>query len=65
MEYKEKPIICPRYLNRVGTYDRRSTINKIVSCKKCKKLVVYDIESGKRELKPIPETTSGSGRRFY
>lgn len=65
MKYERKPIICPRCLNQVGTYDGRSTINKIVKCKKCKKLVVYDIESGECELKPIPDRTSGSGMRFY
>lgn len=65
MKYKPKVIICPQCLRQVGTYDGRSTINKSVRCKNCKKLVVYDIKSGKCELKPIPERMQGSGMRFY
>lgn len=65
MEYKPKDIICPKCLGKVGTYDGRSKINKIVKCKKCNKLVVYDTESGKYKLRPVPERTSGSGMIFY
>lgn len=63
--HKNIKIICPQCFKNVGTYDGRATINPIVKCKKCNKLVVYDIETGKRETKPIPERTQGSGMRFY
>lgn len=65
MKYKPKSIICPQCKNKVGTWDGRSTINQSAQCKKCKKLVVYDIKSVKCELKPIPERISGSKMRFY
>lgn len=62
---KPRTILCPQCFRKVGTHDGRSTINPIVKCKNCNKLVVYDIETGKREVKPIPERTQGSGMRFY
>lgn len=65
MEYKKRAIICPQCLKRVGTYDGRTTINPSAQCKKCKKLVAYDIKTEKFELKPISERTQGSGMRFY
>lgn len=65
MKYNLKEIICPQCLKCVGTYDGRSTINKSVSCKNCKKLVVYNIKTGKCELKPIPKREQGSGMKFY
>nr|DAK93052.1 MAG TPA: hypothetical protein [Caudoviricetes sp.] len=33
-------------------------------CKKCKKLVVYDIEHDKTVLKPLPERNTSSGVTF-
>lgn len=65
MKYGEKAIICPQCNCFVGTYDGRSTINPQIKCKHCKKLVVYDIETGKAENKPIPPRICGSGLRFY
>lgn len=38
MEYKQKPIICPRCLNKVGTYEGRSTINKLLVVKNARSL---------------------------
>lgn len=64
-KYEPITIICPQCLRKVGTYDGRSKINPVAKCKNCKKLVIYDIETGKFELKPIPERTQGSGMRFY
>lgn len=65
MKYEPKAIICPKCNRTVGMYDGRSTINKSVSCKNCKKLVIYDVKSGKCELKPIPKREQGSGIRYY
>lgn len=65
MEYKTKAIICPQCNIKVGTHDGRSTIPKSVKCNVCNKLVVYNPETGKTEIKPIPPRTQGSGMRFY
>lgn len=46
-------------------WDGKTTIHPIAKCRKCKKLVVYRIDSGETELKEIPERTQGSGLRFY
>ena len=64
-DYLKKEIYCPECERLVGTYDGKSRINPQIKCKRCNKLVVYDIETGKRELKLIPERTQGSGMRFY
>ena len=60
-----KTIYCPICGRKVATWDGRSTINISVRCKKCDKLVVYDVENEKTEIKEIPKRTASSGMRFY
>ena len=60
-----KTIYCPKCGRRVATWDGRSTINISVKCKKCNKLVVYNVENEKTEIKEIPPRTTSSGMRFY
>ena len=62
---KQKTIYCPKCGRRVATWDGRSTINISVRCKKCDKLVVYDVENEKTIIKEIPKRTTSSGMRFY
>ena len=61
---ESKTIYCPRCGRKVTTYDGRATINLLAKCKKCKKLVVYDIENDKTVLKPLPERKTSSGVTF-
>lgn len=60
-----KTIYCPRCGRKVATWDGRSTMNISVKCKKCNKLVVYDVENEKVEIKNIPQRTTSSGMIFY
>lgn len=60
-----KTIYCPRCKRKVATYDGKGEINKIAKCKKCKKLVVYNIEKDEVTMKDIPERECSSGMRFY
>ena len=60
-----KTIYCHKCGRKVATWDGRSTINISVKCKKCNKLVVYDIENEKVKIKEIPQRTTSSGMRFY
>ena len=60
-----KTIYCPKCGRKVATWDGRSTINILVKCKKCNKLIVYDIEKQETEIKAIPPRTTSSGMRFY
>ena len=60
-----KTIYCPKCGRKVATWDGRSTINISVKCKKCNKLVVYDVYSEKSEIKDIPQRETSSGMRFY
>lgn len=62
---KSIAIICPQCKHKVGIYDGRSGINPKIKCRECNKLIVYDISSGKAEMKAIPQRTQGSGVRFY
>ena len=60
-----KTIYCPKCGRKVATWDGRSTINILIKCKKCNKLVVYDVENEKVKIKEIPQRTTSSGMRFY
>ena len=60
-----KTIYCPRCGRKVTTLDCRSANNISVKCKKCNKLVVYDVKNEKAEIKKIPQRTTSSGMRFY
>lgn len=60
-----KTIYCPRCGRKVTTWDGRSTNNISVKCKKCNKLVIYDVENEKSEIKAIPQRLTSSGMRFY
>ena len=60
-----KTIYCPKCRRKVATWDGRSTINILVKCKKCNKLVVYDVESEEVKIKAIPPRATSSGMRFY
>ena len=42
-----KTIYCSKCGRKVATWNKRSTINISVRCKKCDKLVVYDVENEK------------------
>lgn len=62
---EKKKIFCPSCHRAVAIYDGKQTINPIAKCKKCKKLVVYNIDTGKTEIKEIPQRETSSGMRFY
>ena len=61
----EKSIYCPNCNRKVSTWDGKSTINIITSCRKCKKKVVYFVDTRETILKPLPPRTDSSGKRFY
>ena len=59
-----KTIYCPRCKRKVSVWDGRSSINVIANCKKCKKKVVYCVDTGEVKIKNIPERTTSSGMMF-
>lgn len=59
-----KTIYCPKCGRKVGTYDGKSQMNLVTSCKHCKKQVVYYIETKETKLKPLPQRTTSSGMTF-
>lgn len=64
MKIIAKIIYCPSCNRQVAVWDGISSINTIVKCQKCKKLVVYRPKNGNVELKELPERNTASGKRF-
>lgn len=62
---KPMPIYCPQCGRKVIVYDGRASINPVAKCKKCKKMVVYDLERQKTILRDVPKRDQASGMRFY
>lgn len=65
MKYKPKEIYCPQCNRKIGIYDGRSTIDHIMTCRKCKKKVIYHVQSGEVESKSMPQRNCSSGMTFY
>lgn len=61
MKYKPKEILCPTCNKKVGTWDGRSTIDYVVQCRQCRKCVIYHIENGEIEIKPLSKRATSSG----
>lgn len=59
-----KIIYCPKCGRRVAKHDGKSTINVISRCDNCKKRVVYHIDTGETEIKPMPQRNCSSGVTF-
>lgn len=64
MKYKPKTIFCPSCGRKAGTWDGRSTTDRIVKCGKCGKLVIYMVDTGKTENRPLPKRNCSSGVVF-
>ena len=62
---ESKIIYCPKCGRKVATWYGRSTNNILIKCKKCNKLVVYNVENENAEIKEIPQRVASSGMRFY
>lgn len=63
-KYKPVKIFCPQCNSRVGTYDGRSTSSYITRCSKCRKRVIYHIDTDETEVKDIPKRNCSSGMTF-
>ena len=59
-----KTILCPSCKRKLGTHDGRSTIPKVIDCRKCNKRIVYSPENG-IVVRQIPERNSSSGVTFH
>lgn len=62
---ESKTIYCPKCGRKITCYDGKQTINPMGKCRKCNKLVVYDIVADKVLIKKLPERTCSSGLTFY
>lgn len=57
-------IYCPECGRRVAEWDGRSTTNVIVNCRKCRKRVVFDVNTMRTTIKEQVSRASASGIRF-
>lgn len=60
-----KTIYCPWCKRKVTHYDGKQTINPRGKCRKCGKLVIYDIEKDETIVKKIPKRDQGSGMMIW
>lgn len=60
-----KTIYCPRCGRVACHYDGKQTINPIGKCKKCRKLIIYDIENDEISFRDVPIRGQSSGMRFF
>lgn len=61
---KKKDILCPRCKRRVAAYDGKSTIDVVARCVKCRKRIIYRVDTGNIEMKPLPQRKCSSGCTF-
>ena len=61
---EKKTIYCPKCGRKVGIWDGKSTMELYFRCKKCKKLVVYHVDTEKTEIKKLPQRNTSSGMSF-
>lgn len=60
-----KTIYCPWCKRKVTHYDGKQTANPIGKCRKCNRLVTYNIEKDEVSIKRVPKRDQASGMRFY
>lgn len=63
-KYKPVKIFCPECNSHIGTYDGRSTSNYIARCNRCRKRVIYHVDSKEIELKELSKRNTSSGMTF-
>lgn len=63
-KYKPKDIICPSCGQKAGTWDGRSTTDRMVKCEKCRKSVIYRTATRETENRPLPKRNCSSGMAF-
>ena len=56
-----KKIYCPECGRKLASWDGKSTVDVIVNCKKCKKRIIYRVDTGKTEIKKLPKRSTSSG----
>lgn len=61
---KPREVYCPCCKRRVASWDGRSKINVVVNCMKCKKRVVFHVDTKETTIIPIPKRRQSSGKRF-
>lgn len=60
-----KIIYCPTCRRRVASWDGKSVANPIGKCKKCNKIVIFDVEKQEIKTNKVPQRNTASGMTFY
>lgn len=64
MNKEPKSIICPSCKRTIAKWDRKSSMNIDIKCRKCNKLVIFRPINETVEIKYLPQRVSASGMRF-
>lgn len=59
-----RPIFCADCKELIGSWDRKSTIDKMIRCK-CGKYNLYHVDTGETEITNKPQRTCASGVTFH
>ena len=63
--YIKREIFCPKCKNKVATYDGKATVNIIARCRKCRKRIIYNVETRETLRVDIPQNLTSSGKMFF
>lgn len=58
-------IRCADCKQIIGAYDGKSTINKLIRCKRCKKYNIFDTKKKKTRIVEAPNRETSGGLTFY
>ena len=63
--YIKRDVFCPKCMTKVTTYDGRATINIMARCKKCRKRIIYNVETKETTRVEIPQNLTSSGKMLF
>lgn len=61
---KPQIVYCPKCKNRVARFYGKASVNIVARCSKCKKRIIYHVDTGETEMKELPPRTTSSGIEF-
>lgn len=60
--YIKRDVLCPKCGKKVATYDGRSTMNVLTRCTKCRKRVIFHVDTKQTTISNIPPSNTSSGK---
>lgn len=60
--YIRRDIHCPKCWTKVATYDGRATMNVLARCTKCRKRVIFHVDTKTTTVEDFPQRNTSSGK---